>query len=750
MPLLRNITKAQNKLIEVKMTIKKTKRLSLPHPLLTLALLIPVFCAAAENLNNKTLPAKNTKKAASIAKTPDTVELKAMTVTGEAVNDPNDPYNKSYTVTNSSTATKTDTPIIDTPMSIEVVTQEVLKDQQAYRIQDAVKNVSGVQQAYTGGYNNFIIRGFDMKRLTFRNGARMPFVNVDLANVQQVEVLKGPASFLFGRIEPGGIINVVTKRPQEESYYSLEQRFGSYDLYRTQANATGAVTKDKSLLYRADFSYLNTDSFQNNIFDRRSFVAPALSWKPMDSLEFNLSYEHLDEDRPYNSGQPAIGKNIGQLPINRTFNQPGFYDNLKNNFVDFNWTYKFNDQWQLHNGVNAMFLDQKYNETYSGALLANQNLVRRTWFGGNHTDLQTVFLNLNGKFDTLGVKHDVLVGGDFFNQNQTEAATDVNLGTVNIFNPVFPSPNFAAIRNLPTNNNTVIKNSWYGLYFQDQLTLWDKLHILGGGRYDITTSGLGFSANSIADANAKFNGLNVNRFNPRVGILYQPRQWLSVYGNYIDSIGSPNNGRSLSGTPFAPETAEQFEAGFKTELLDKRLTSTVAFFHLTKNNVLTSDPNNPLFSTAIGEARSQGIEVDIAGQITDELNLISTYAWTDTRITKDNLGNQGNRLPYAPLHSGSLWLKYESQQEYFRGFSFGAGVYAADMRFGDIQNNYSDGAYARVDMMAAYKFNIGPTRLTTQVNINNVTNTKYFILSNRQMNLPAEPLNVMGSIRLEY
>ncbi len=733
------------------MTIKKTKHILLHSASLTLAWLMLEPCMAAETLNNKKLPAKNTKEAASVSKTPDAIELRAMTVEGEAVQDVNDPYNKSYTVTNSSTATKTDTPIMDTPVSIEVVTQEVLKDQQAFRIEDAVKNVSGVQKRAFGGADNFIIRGFDSGRLLFRNGTRIPLLNLDFANIQQIEVLKGPASILFGRIEPGGMINAVTKRPQEDAYYSLEQRFGSYDLYRTGANATGAITDDKSLLYRVDLSYLDANSFRDSGFDKRIFVAPSFTWKPLESTEFNLSYEYLDEDRPFDSGHPAIGKSLGQLPINRQFDQPGLFDNFQNHLVDFNWSHKFNDQWQLRNGVTAMFLDENWEETYSAGLLAdNRSLARNSWFGNRNRDLQTVYLDLNGKFDTFGVKHNILIGGDYFSEDITSAVTDIDLGTIDIFNPVFPNLDLAAIRNTPTNDNFISENSWYGIYFQDQITLWDKLHILGGGRYDITTSGTGFSENSLAEAKTSFSDIEINKFNPRVGILYQPWQWLSVYGNYIESIGAPNNGRTRSGTPFSPESAEQYEAGFKTELFDKRLTSTIAFFHLTKTNVLTPDPNDPQFSVAIGEARSQGIEVDVSGQITDELNLIGTYAWTDTKITQDTRGNQGNRLPFAPLHSGSLWLKYDPQQTFLRGFSFGAGVFAADKRFGDNQNSFSDGAYARVDVMAAYKFNIGPTRLTTQVNINNVTDTEYFTLRRRGQNIPAEPLTVLGSIRLEY
>ena len=190
-------------------------------------------------------------------------------------------------------------------------------------------------------------------------------------------------------------------------------------------------------------------------------------------------------------------------------------------------------------------------ETYTWGLSDDRSVGRDSWCGNRNRDLQTVYLDLNGKFDTFGVKHNVLVGGDYYSEDVTSAVTDIDLGSIDIYNPVFPNLDLAAIRNTPTNDNFISENSWYGIYFQDQITLGDKLHILGGGRYDITTSGTGFSENSLAEANANFNDIEINKFNPRVGVLYQPWHRLSVYGNYIESIGAPNNGRTRSGTPFA-------------------------------------------------------------------------------------------------------------------------------------------------------------------------------------------------------
>ena len=739
------------------MAIKKTKHILLHSASLTLAWLMLEPCLAAEKLNDKKLPAKNTKEAASVSKTPDAVELKAMTVTGEAVQDPNDPYNESYTVTNSSTATKTDTPIMDTPVSIEVVTQEVLKDQQAFRFQDAVKNVSGVQQGFIGGgFDSFIARGFQLGTFQYRNGIRIPGINFDFANVQQVEVLKGPASSLYGRSEPGGLINAVTKRASAVPYYSLEQRFGSYDLYRTQANATGAITADESLLYRFDLSYLNSNSFREQSFNDRVFVAPTLTWQPLDSTEFNLTVEYLNEDRVYDSGIPAIGDKIAPVPITRQYDQPGLFDTYESVLVDFNWSHQFNDDWKIQNGVVSNNQNNENNETFTRGRLVDDRTIRRVaWFGKNDTDLQTVYLNLTGKFETFGIHHSTLLGGDYFNQHSVGYATNTPIGDIDIFNPVFPSNlNLAQFDNLPLdffkNQQGGFfedrKDTWYGVYFQDQLSFFDdKLFIMGGGRYDWARVKLDSAFLSPLEKSVENN----SRFNPRVGITYRPWTWLSLYGNYLESFGA-NNGRSSTLQAFDPQTAEQYEAGLKTEFFDGRLTSTLAFYHLTKNNVLTPDPNNPNFSLPIGEARSQGIELDISGQLTDALSLITTYAYTDARITKDNSGNEGNRLPYVAEHTGSAWLKYAFQQAPLQGFSIGAGVYAASERQGDAANSYHDGAYARLDLFGAYRYKIGPTYLTTQLNINNVTDTEYFILRDRGRNLPAEPLTVLGSLRLEY
>lgn len=683
----------------------------------------------------------------------DAIALGKITVSADSAYEPDDPYNPEYARRSASTATKTDTPIMETPVSIQVVPQQVLKDQQAYRIQDAVKNVSGVQQRFsTGGHDRFVVRGFDLDEVVYRNGIRLRGLNFDLANVQQVEVLKGPASVLYGRTEPGGIINAVTKRPRTESYYSLEQRFGSYDYYRTQLDATGPITKDGSLLYGFDLSYMNSDSFRDFNTQERIFVAPALTWKPTEDTEFNLTLEYLNYDFVYDSGIPAMGNRVAPVPISRSLAQPGLNrtDNRENTLIDFNWSHRFTENWTFRNGVVWSHSNFDLNDLYAASdVSATKTTVDRVaWFGHSDTEMHTVYVNLNGKFETWGIAHDVLIGGDYYSYENTEVDRVIRgIDTVDLFNPVYPVLDVdQQILSQPPNTKAVQNDSWYGVYFQDQLTLWKNFHIMGGGRYDwaTVTSGygelVGFKAETLRDS----------KFSPRVGVNYRPVEWLSLYGHWVESFGT-NNGRSATGKPFEPQTATQYEGGVKTEFFDGRLTANVAYFHLTKNNLVTTDPNNQQLSVAIGEARSRGVEVDIAGQITDGLSLITTYAYTDTEVTKDLSDElRGKRLPYVPLHSGSIWLKYDFQQEPLDGLSVGGGVYLADRRFGDARNSFYDPGYARVDLYAAYRYRIGPTHLTAQVNLNNVTDTEYFILRARNFNQPAEPLTVLGSLRLEY
>jgi iron complex outermembrane receptor protein len=278
----------------------------------------------------------------------------------------------------------------------------------------------------------------------------------------------------------------------------------------------------------------------------------------------------------------------------------------------------------------------------------------------------------------------------------------------------------------------------------------DTFHILGGGRYDWARTGSGLSDQSLAAA--KRTWAQDTAFSPRVGVLYQPQDWISMYGSYTESFGA-NNGRSATGKPFSPETATQYEIGLKANLLDERLQATLAFYTLTKHNVLTPDLStpDPTDSIAIGAVRSRGIEYDVAGQVTQRLSLIGSYALTDTRITRDNSGNKGNRFASVPLHAGSLWAKYEVNSGYLTGLSIGGGIFLRSQRQGDNENTFQLPGYTRLDAMVAYQFFPFGSPVTVQLNLYNLTDHTYYDRSSNRLNIHAgEPLNFMGSIRWEF
>lgn len=695
--------------------------------------------------------------------------LPVMTVTGEADyatnNSDNDPYNPSYNRTKSSAATKTDTPLMKTPMSVQTVPQQVIKDQQVITIEDAVKNVSGVQRNWGYGnlYDNFLIRGFATSTAgVYRNGFRMQTYAAETANVESIDILKGPAAMLYGRSDAGGMVNIVTKKPLDQAYYALQQQFGSYDFYRTTMDATGPINKEKTLLYRVNLAYTNADSFRDFNPTDRFFLAPSLTWRPTDATEVNLNFEYKNNDFVLDQGIPSlIGANRpANVPINRVYHEPDSNSHVDDYIVDLNWSHRFNDSWKLRNGFIATIEDYAL-ETVVAPLVrpGNQNVGRFANFADTERHSYGAYLDITGQFDTLGVQHEVLAGADWYEYSQSLNSSFRATTDLSIFNPVYGTVNFAQNRGFRDNApNSFFKgdDEWFGIYFQDQITLWDKLHILGGGRYDWTRAKAGSSSVSPGSINQAIN--DTDRFQPRVGVVYQAQDWLSLYGNYVESMGI-NNGVSATGQGFTPEIAEQFEAGIKTDFLNGRLNATLAYFNIEKQNMLTADPNSfttPVARVAIGKARSEGLELDIKGQITDSLSVIGTYALTDTRIVKNNDGLVGNRLPNVPENSGSLWAKYDFNGTSLDGFSLGSGIYVVGQRQGDNQNTLQLPGYARWDAMAAYRFKIGKTRLTTQLNVNNILDKQYYkntdvIDGNPRGRISVgEPLTLMGSIKLEF
>ena len=697
--------------------------------------------------------------------------MPAVNVVGKAVYDSTDPYNPDYTRPNAVTATKTDTPIMETPLNIQVIPKAVLDDQQAIKLDKAVKYVSGVTTGQgTGGLSDQItIRGF-FNFNYFRNGMR---IDTDggadgtraMANVQSIEVLKGPAAMLYGQVEPGGMVNIVTKKPLDTPYYSLQQQFGSFDFYRTSIDATGPVADNKDLLYRMNVSYENSGSFRELVDYEKVFVAPVLQWNisPQTQVMLEMEYRHENNDYDLHSrpliidGKRAdgtwINPRLADIPRERNLMERN-PNPVEDKFIGLNVSHKFNDDWIITEQLGIDLLDRERTAMLPQGLRADQRTLDRQlltsdFFTRNNYYTMT---NLTGHFDTWGLKHTLLIGGDYYRQDRnTVGYSSTVKSPIDIYNPIHTGlpPTNPATRASQSFKNTT---DFYGIYVQDQIKLPYNVHVLGGFRYQNVEQ---------YDEIAKQIRQKADDVTPQVGVLWQPIKWLSLYGNYVENFGA-TNGVGQGGTFLPPQTAQQWEVGFKTSFFDDRLSSTIAYYNLTKQNIPTTDPANPLFSITTGEAQSRGVEMDIKGEILPGWNAIATYAYTETEVLKENNPNliqPGDRLRGIPDHTSTVWTTYDFQQDYLRGFKVGAGVELYSSRKATFNWQQFDFAgYGVVDLLASYTRNIAKSKVTLQLNVNNLLDKEYthdgFILSSAPTNQVratwGTPRSLMGSVKVEF
>ncbi|NOU44222.1 MAG: TonB-dependent receptor [Methyloglobulus sp.] len=730
-------------------------------------------------------PPSNFKKTAVVNEKPQSnnetgsdTTLPKVTVEADSAYDPEyyaDPYNKDYVIPNATAGTKTNTPVMETPLNVQVISKQVLKDQQVINLGQALKNVSGVtvsNGASVGGAGggldqSFFLRGFESQTF-FRNGFRLQqgAASKGMANVESVEVLKGSAAGLYGLVDPGGMVNVITKQPLATPYYGFSQQFGSYDLYRTTIDATGPITKNKDLLYRMNMSYQNSGSFREFVGKEDVFLAPVLKWvispKTQATFELEYNHQHLGLD---NTFVPLANGNGTRLntPRSRNYGEysPGTVETI---FGGFNWSHQFNDDWSIKHSFSV----NQRNDIRSHFVLPteadNVNVSRFQFSGQAQNNTYSTNLDLIGHFDTAGLHHTLLLGGDYY---RLDRSTDfryglTNLGTfdfstINIQNPRHPGTPFTFP--LQPVQQLANQTDQYGLYIQDQIKLPYNIQVMGGIRYQY----LHLSNREKIDQTS--DGRSDDAVTPRVGFLWQPKSWISLYANYVESFGPNEPDTILLGNTLPPPTsAEQYEGGIKTEFFDGRLRATLTYYDLTKTNIATPHPDPKLASDGIsvvtGAVRSRGPELDIIGEILPGWNVIATYTNIDARVTKTNNTDFqpiGSRFWNVPRNNGSLWSTYEAQDGDFRGFKFGGGVTLRDGQTVccDIPAFKIPG-YATVDLLAAYSLDIGKTKVTAQLNINNLLDKHYITagktdIGRNQLYVDfGQPRTFMGSINIQY
>ncbi|QGM45452.1 TonB-dependent siderophore receptor [Methylocystis heyeri] len=679
---------------------------------------------------------------------------------------PNDPA--AYSKPDTTTATKTDTPIMQTPFSVQIVPQQVLQDQQVVVLDQALQNVSAVTPVTNGllqnGYN---IRGFTTYEY-YLDGVRVNTFYTppsrEMADIQQVEVLKGPASILYGRLEPGGLVNLVPKQPMSEPHAELQQQIGSYGFYRTTLDMTGPVTTDRSLLYRFDMAYENADSFRDMDHSYRIFVAPRLRWAPTQDTQVNLYAEFFNGRDPVDLGIPTVGNYLAPVPISRSFGAPDSALNTNSDLrVGYNWSHNFNKDWKITQRFDANYRDVPSMAVVPlGADPTNCTLwscpVPRIINANPDVRIQNYFASadVTGRFETLGLSHELLAGADYYS-NHSIVSNLLNFSTVpgtDLFSPVY-TPNLRYLLATPdTATSGVTDQSWYGLYVQDQLTLPYDFHMLAGFRYDNATAGNYSLATIPAPPSESSSFQHETALKPRFGLLWQPIPQLSFYGDYVENFGLSNPQNPLQSV-LPPTSARQWEAGVKTDLLDGRFMTTVAWFDIVKNNVATPSPDPTLaaqgIQVATGAVRNTGVEMDFKGQVTPELKVIGSYAMINSAIIADNGGNVGNRLFGVPRKSGSLWAVYEPQAHALKGLAFGAGLYGQTNVEIDNANSFTLPGYITVNMMGRYKLVVAGRDVTFQLNVNNMLNKGYYLASGSSVGIfPGAPRSFLGSLKVEF
>ena len=656
-----------------------------------------------------------------------------------------------YQARRSGSATKTDTPLDEVPQAVSVIPATVLDDLRSPRIEKALDYAGGVaRQNDFGGLTmyEYSIRGLTTSEF-YKDGfsVNRGYMNPqDLSNVERIDVLKGPASSLYGRGDPGGTINIVSKRPQNDQFARLDLSAGRWDRYRSSLDVNTPLDDEGTMLYRMNLAVEDNKSFRDYRSSERQFFAPAFSWELSPQTRLLVQAEVIRSSQVFDRGVVAPNNHLGSVSRSDFFGEPGDGEIDNNNeSLQAEIEHDLNASWTVR--LASHYKQGRLNGGATEAsFLADDARTLNREYRYRDFDWQDSItqLELRGLVYTGDIEHNLLIGTEYERYTKDERLMRTRpISTIAIREPVYgqPRPPFSVGPGGRSTDRHELVHS-RSLNLQDQMRLSEKLFGVIGARYDHYEHRLD---NEVTGTRTEQTH---EKITPRIGALYQLTPEVGVFANASQSF-KPNTGapRPGTGTSFDPEEGVGYEAGFKFDLLDSRLGMTVAAFHLTKENVLTADPADSTYQIAAGEVRSRGIDLQLTGQLTDEVRVIGAYAYVDAEVTKDNTLASGSRLLNVPEHSGSLLGVYEFLDGGLKGLELGGGVNYVGDRSGNVADSgFELPGYTTVDLLARYK---ATQDLTLGVNLNNAFDRTYYERSYSNVwVMPGEPRNLSLSLSL--
>lgn len=683
----------------------------------------------------------------------DTITVSATAVPAESAWGPS----PTIAAKRTATATKTDTPIEKTPQSISVVTSEEMQMHQFQSVKEALGYTPGVTVSSRGASNNYdfvIIRGFSSVGLSQNNyldGLKMQgdFYNdavIDPYMLERVELMRGPTSVLYGKSSPGGIVNMVSKRPTTEPLHEIQFKMGTDNLYQTGFDFSDALDDAGVYSYRLTGVARSNDEQQQGAKQKRYAIAPSFSWRPDDKTNFTFLSNFQNEPATgYYGWLPKEGT-VEPLPNGKRLGTD-FNEGAKNNsytrnqkMVGYSFEHGFNDTFTVRQ--NLRFAENKttQNSVYgygvcsdkanSGNALCNalapsdkgRYLARKYVVDNEKLQNFSVDTQLQSKFDTGAVEHTLLTGVDFMRMRN-----DINSwfgydGSVPLLDLYNPGSDYFDFGSKDPNNSgaysVVNKQRQTGVYLQDQAE-WNKFILTAGGRYDWVQQ-QAITRGQFAGIKERSDG----QFTGRVGVNYLFDNGVSPYVSYSESF-EPNTAASASGNVFKPSKGKQYEAGVKYVPKDMPVVITGAVYQLTKSDNLMKDPTNPFFSIQGGEIRSRGVELEAKAAVNANINVTASYTYTNAEYTTDTT-LKGNTPEQVPKHMASLWGDYTFNSGVLSGLTLGTGGRFLGSSYGDPANTFKVGSAAVMDAVVKYDLGrFGLNGSSIAVNVNNLLDREY-------------------------